>query len=155
MRVIGVDLGSRRVGIALGDTDTSVATPLQVLTRGTDLAADRRSLAALVREWEAEQLVVGWPRSLDGSDGPAALAARAEAAELAKVVGVPVALHDERLSTVSAHHALAEAGLTSRDRRNRVDASAAAVLLQDWLDRRAANPDADSRGDIAVEDSDR
>lgn len=140
VRVLGVDLGTKRVGVAVGDTEVRVATPVSVLERTRDIAADRRSLAGLVREWEAEKVIVGLPRSLDGSEGPAAQAARVEADELAKVIGVPVVLHDERLTTVSAHSALAEAGLTSRDRRSVVDASAAAVILQDWLDRQGEHP---------------
>lgn len=148
VRVLGVDLGSKRVGIAVGDTETAIATPLTVLPRTRDLAADRRAVGALLREWEAECVVVGWPRSLDGSDGPAAVAARAEAAALAAALGVPVVLHDERLTTVTAHHALAEAGLSSRERRSLVDASAAAVLLQDWLDRRTAQNERRSDEDL-------
>lgn len=144
MRVIGIDLGSTRVGIAVGDTETRLATPVEVLVRrGADLAADRRAIRDLVAEWEATQIVVGLPLSLDGTDGPAATAARAEAVEIERVTGVPVALHDERLSTVTAHHALREAGLSSRRRRSVVDAMAAAVILQDWLDR---EPDVDVAG---------
>lgn len=142
MRVLGIDLGSTRVGIAVGDTETRLATPVEVLVRrGADLAADRRAIRDLVAEWEATQIVVGLPLSLDGTDGPAATAARAEAIEIERVTGVPVALHDERLSTVTAHHALREAGLSSRRRRSVVDAMAAAVILQDWLDR---EPDEDA-----------
>ncbi len=136
MRVLGVDLGTRRVGLALGDTTTTVATPLSVLMRSGDLPADRRALARIAEEWEVGCVVVGLPRSLDGTDGPAARAARDEIAELASVMPMPVEVHDERLSTVRAHHALAAAGLSSRERREKVDASAAAVILQDWLELR-------------------
>jgi putative Holliday junction resolvase len=137
LRVIGLDLGSKRVGVAVGDTDTRVATPVSVLPRTADLVADRRKVAELVAEWEAGCVVVGLPISLDGSMGPAARAAETEIAALAAALAVPVIAHDERLSTVSAHHALAEAGQSSRDRRERVDAVAASVFLQDWLDRHA------------------
>lgn len=146
VRVLGIDLGSRRVGIAVGDTGTGVATPVTVLVRSADLPADRRRIEALVTEWEADCVVVGLPLSLDGSAGPAAVAADAEMVELTRVLPVPVIAHDERLSTVSAHHALSEAGLSSRDRRDKVDAVAAAVLLQDWLDRHAARHDAGPPG---------
>lgn len=140
MRVLGIDLGSKRVGVAVGDTDTGLATPAETLRRaGADRAKDRRALAALVREWEAERVIVGLPLSLDGSDGPAATAARAEAVELEAALGVPVELHDERLSTITAHHALREAGVSGRRRREVVDAMAATVILQDWLDRRAGS----------------
>lgn len=79
-------------------------------------------------------VVVGLPLSLDGSEGPAARAARAEARALAAELPVPVVLHDERLTTVEAHRLLAEAGLDERARRRVVDRAAAAVLLQAWLD---------------------
>ena len=138
MRVIGLDLGSKRVGVAVGDTDTHVATPVSVFQRGRDLQSDRQKLADLVAEWEAERVVVGLPISLDGSLGPAGRAAEIEIAALAALLAVPVVAHDERLSTVSAHQSLAEAGHSSRDRRGLVDAVAAAVLLQDWLDRQVA-----------------
>lgn len=148
MRVMGLDLGSVRVGVAVGDTDTGVATPLDVVKRrGNDRAADRRAISVLVAEWEVGCVVVGLPLSLDGTDGPAATSARVEVAELAKVVGVPVELHDERLSTVTAHHALREAGVSSRKRRNVVDAMAASVILQDWLDRRATSAVTDGPDD--------
>lgn len=138
VRVLGIDLGSKRLGIAVGDTDTGVATPVEVVPRaGNDRAADRRKLGQIVAEWQAELVVVGLPLSLDGTDGPAAIAARQEATELESVIGVPVALHDERLSTVTAHHSLREVGVSGRRRRQVVDAMAATVILQDWLDRRA------------------
>lgn len=145
MRVLGIDLGSKRIGVAVGDTAIGVATPVEVLLRrGADRAADRRALRDRVIEWEAGLVVVGLPLSLDGSDGPAAIAARAEVDELARVVGVPVELHDERLSTVTAHHALREAGVASRKRKQVVDAMAATVILQDWFDRRPITPDTSS-----------
>lgn len=137
MRVLGIDLGSTRIGVAVGDTTTGVATPAEVVTRrGNDRASDRRALRERVEEWEAELVVVGLPLSLDGTDGPAAIAAREEADALADVLGVPVELQDERLSTVTAHHALREAGLAGRRRRGVVDAMAASVILQSWLDAR-------------------
>ena len=105
------------------------------MRRGADRAADRRAIKDLVVEWEAAQLVVGLPLSLDGSDGPAATAARLEVDELAKIIDIPIALHDERLSTVTAHQVLKESGISGRRRRNVVDAVAATVILQDWLDR--------------------
>ena len=131
MRTLGVDLGSVRVGVALSDTTGTLASPLAVLPRSADLL-DR--LADLVLEHEAGAVVVGLPRSLDGAERRAARAARSEADLLAERVDVPVHLHDERLSTVTAHAALAAAGRTGRQRRGSVDASAAAVLLQTWLE---------------------
>lgn len=134
MRVVALDLGTRRIGVAVSDTGGSVATPHSVLERSGDAVGDREAVAELVRELEAERVVVGLPLSLDGGRGPAALAAEAEAEALAAVLPVPVELHDERLTTVTAGRALASAGRPSRSRRQVVDMVAAAVLLQSWLD---------------------
>ena len=134
MRVLGLDLGSKRIGVAVSDRSGTIATPLTVLARGRDRAADHHAIAALVAEEEAERVVVGLPLGLDGSIGPAAQRALAEAAEIATVVAVPVETFDERLTTVSADRALIEAGLRAPARRTVVDKVAAAVMLQAWLD---------------------
>lgn len=134
MRVLGLDLGSRRIGVAVSDPGGVLATPVTVVTRRGDRSAEHRVIAGLVAAHEAERVVVGLPLSLDGSDGSAALAARAEAVEVGHAVGVPVELHDERLTTVTADRLLAEQGLDARARRRVVDQVAAAVLLQSWLE---------------------
>lgn len=131
MRALGVDLGSVRVGVALSDPTGTLASPLTVLARSGDVLG---RLAALAEEHAVGAVVVGLPRSLDGRERRAAQAARAEAGLLAQRVAVPVHLQDERLSTVAAHAGLAAAGKTARQRRGSVDASAAAVLLQSWLE---------------------
>lgn len=136
MRVVGIDLGSRRIGVAVSDGDGVLASPYEVVERTGDRAGEHLRLARLVEEVGAGLVVVGLPLSLDGSDGPAALAAREEAVALAAAVGVPVETHDERFTTVSAHQAMAAAGTRSRARRETVDSVAAAVMLQSWLDRR-------------------
>ncbi|MGQ0616033.1 MAG: Holliday junction resolvase RuvX [Acidimicrobiia bacterium] len=143
MRALGVDLGSRRIGIAVSDGGGRVATPLATVERkGRDLAGVHRVLAELVAEWEAEIVVVGLPLSLDGTVGPAARAVLDEVDELARAVAVDVVTHDERLSTVTAHERLQAAGVAGRDRRRLVDRSAAAVFLQSWLDGRRPSGDA-------------
>ena len=131
MRALGVDLGTRRIGVARSDATGTLATPLVVLDRTTDL---HRRIAALVAEEEVELVVVGLPRSLDGRDREAARKARAEAAALGQALAVPVVLQDERLTTVVAHAGLAGAGRSAKQRRGMVDAAAAAVILQSWLD---------------------
>jgi putative Holliday junction resolvase len=136
MRALGIDLGTRRIGLAVSDPAARVAVPHGVLVRSADPEADRARIADVVVESGAEVVVVGLPVSLDGTHGPAAQAARTEAEALAVVLGVPVELHDERLTTVIASRAMAAAGHRSRARRERVDAEAAAVLLQSWLDSR-------------------
>lgn len=135
-RVLGVDLGSKRIGLALSDPSRTIASPLTVLTRTKDPGADRRAVLAAASEHEATLVVVGHPLSLNGKEGPAAKAARAEADALRELGAgaISVVLHDERLTTVSAHDALRSAGVRGRDRTAVVDKVAAAVLLQAFLD---------------------
>ena len=134
MRALGIDLGDRRVGIAVCDSAGTVATPVQTLVRSGDARRDLESIADLVQEWEAEIVVVGLPLSLDGSEGPAARSALAQTDKLRQVLGVPVVSHDERLTTVIAHRRLTEQDVDGRARRGMVDQVAAAVMLQSWLD---------------------
>lgn len=144
MRALGIDLGAKRIGIALSDSDGRLATPYDVVTRTKDKAADHRKIAALAAETGAEVLVVGLPLGLDGRSGRSASAARREADELAAATGLPVTTWDERFSTVTAHRELAAGGLDERARRKVVDQVAAAVFLQGWLDhRRTTEPTLD------------
>ena len=136
MRALGLDLGSKRIGVALSASDGSMATPYEVVQRSGDRARDHRAIAELASDAGVELLVVGLPLSLDGSDGPAATAARAEAAELATATGLPVELWDERLTTVTADRDLQALDLDANARRRVVDKVAAAVMLQAWLDHR-------------------
>jgi putative pre-16S rRNA nuclease len=143
VRALGLDLGSKRIGVAVSDLTGTIASPLVVIARGRSRRHDHERIAALVRAEEAECVVVGMPHSLSGADGPAARAARAEAAALASVVGVPVETHDERFTTVTANRALAEGGMRGPARRQVVDKVAAAVILQAWLDSRREVPGVD------------
>ena len=133
MRVIGLDLGSRRIGVAVSDDGGTVATPHAVLERA-DADADRRAIAALIEEVGAGRVVVGLPLSLDGTMGPAAQAATEEAAALAAMLDVPVETYDERLTTVTADRSLMALKMKADARRRVVDKVAAAVMLQSWLD---------------------
>ena len=137
MRVVGLDLGTRRIGVAVSDSGGVLATPYSVIERTGDERLDRDRIAEVVRELEAGAVVVGLPLSLDGSRGPAATAALAQVDALRETLEVPVEVHDERLSTVSAHRTLAASGLKGARRRQVVDQVAAAVVLQSWLDGRA------------------
>jgi putative Holliday junction resolvase len=138
--VLGLDLGSRRIGVAVSDSGGAVATPYTVLQRTGDRTRDHRAVADLVAELEAERVVVGMPFSLDGSVGPAARSMAAEADELRVALDVPVDTHDERLTTVTAHRSLRELEMKADARRRIVDKVAAAVMLQSWLDSRGARP---------------
>lgn len=134
VRAIGLDLGERRIGVAVSDRSGTVASPFEVIQRNGSRRRDHDRIARLVVDEEAELVVVGLPRSMDGRLGPAARAALAEVQALGSVVGVPVLTHDERLTTVTAQRSLRQAGLDGRARRKVVDKVAAAVMLQAWLD---------------------
>jgi putative pre-16S rRNA nuclease len=134
-RVVGLDLGSRRIGVAVSDGTGTIASPHSVLQRQKTKDADHAAVADLVAELDAERVVVGMPLSLDGTVGPAARAAAEEAGALGDVLAVPVETYDERLTTVTADRALSSLGLPGQARRRVVDKVAAAVMLQAWLDR--------------------
>ena len=133
-RALALDVGTRRIGVAVSDGDGRVATPYEVVVRSGDRAADHRRVAALVAETGAGVVVVGLPLSLDGGLGPAARAILAEVEELRAGLGVEVVTWDERLSTVEAERSLREMGVRKGDRRRVVDQVAATVILQSWLE---------------------
>ena len=141
--MVGVDLGSRRIGIAVTDSARTVALPRTTLTRTGDRERDRRALVELVLEEEASLVVVGLPLSLDGSHGRAAVEASDEAGELRSLLlphAIDVELFDERLTTVTAHQALTAGGAGGRARREVVDKAAATVMLGAWLESAGATP---------------
>jgi putative Holliday junction resolvase len=139
-RVLGLDLGERRIGVATSDAGRVLASPRTVIERhgrGPDRSEDHRAILALAREEEAVASVVGLPLSLDGTLGPAAQHVLAEVdalRALAEADGIAVVVHDERLTTVTAEAALLEARMRREARRRVVDKVAAAVMLQSWLD---------------------
>lgn len=130
MRVIALDVGERRIGVAVSDPTGTLATPHTVIQRRSK-AEDFAAVARLVAELEAERVVVGLPLSLNGEVGPQARRVTRYARALARTLDVPVELHDERYSTVTADTLLVESG---HRRRVPIDAAAAAVILQDYLE---------------------
>jgi len=136
MSAVGIDLGEKRIGVAISDSGGSLATPYEVVARTGSRDEDHRRIKAIVEEVEAEILVVGLPLSLDGTEGKAAQGARQEAEAIGQTVSVPIELHDERLTTVEAERILKEQGLDAAERRNVVDKVAAAILLQAWMEGR-------------------
>ena len=136
MRGLGIDLGSKRIGVAASDRSGTIASPLTVLQRCGSQGGDHRNIAKIVVEEEAVAIVVGLPLNMDGSEGKAAQSARAEVERMATVVGVPVYVHDERLTTVAADRVMMEQNMNAQARRKVVDKWAAAVILQAWLDSR-------------------
>jgi len=135
-RVLAVDVGTRRLGVAVSDPTGTVASPLATVPRRTP-AEDAKALAALAGEQDATTVVVGLPVTLAGREGPAAKAVRAWLDELAALLPeLDLQLADERLSTVAAERALVGGGVRRRARREVVDQVAASVFLQTWLDAR-------------------
>jgi putative pre-16S rRNA nuclease len=132
-RVLGLDLGDARIGVAISDPERRFAVPIGTIHVGQP-PGELKAVAALVTEHDATLLVIGLPRSMSGEEGPRAALAREFGAALEAVVGVPIEFQDERLSTVEAERVLRDAGVTGRDRRRVVDRSAATVILQGWLD---------------------
>jgi putative Holliday junction resolvase len=134
--LIGLDLGDKTIGVAVSDLRRTIATPLETLARGK-FAADAAKLAAIAGGRGAQGFVLGLPRNMDGSEGPRAQSARAFARNLSRATTLPVALWDERLSTVAVERTLLDADASRRRRAQVVDKMAAAYILQGALDRMA------------------
>lgn len=129
--LVGLDHGSRRIGVAVGDTETAMAFPRPALRR-RNAAADVQAVAELVRREGAVRVVLGLPRNMDGSEGPQAAAARGFGERLA-AIGLSIAYVDERLSSWEAGERLARAGRRPDRRSGELDSAAAAVILQEYL----------------------
>jgi putative Holliday junction resolvase len=134
LRLLGLDLGEKTIGVALSDTLLSVATPMQTLKRGK-FAADATRLDIIISEQGVGGLVVGLPLNMDGSDGPSAQSARAFGRNWAGRSALPVIFQDERLSTSAVTRTLLEADASRKKRSDVVDKMAAAYILQGALDR--------------------
>ncbi len=128
-RVLGLDVGDRRIGLAISTPEGRLAVPLRVLERTND-PSDLETIASLAKAEAVEALVVGHPRSLDGSVGPQARRVEAFARRLGEVTGLPIELWDERLTSVQAERSARAGG-----RRGPSDDIAAAIILQAYLDR--------------------
>ena len=131
MRVLALDIGEVRVGIAVSDPTGRVASPVTVLPAQEVLAH-----AVTFEDWEPELLVCGLPRTLAGEEGPQAERIRAQAEKIARSCGLPLEFEDERLSSAEAKRILKEQGLSERAMRGKVDSVAAGLFLQSWLDAR-------------------
>ena len=131
-RIIGLDVGDRRIGIALSDETRLIATPHSVYTR-VGWGPDVKHIRQIYDEAQGALIVCGLPKNMDGSEGFQAEKVRSFADQL-RTAGMPVAFQDERLSTVSAHQALIEGGMRRDGRKETVDKVAAAVILQSFLD---------------------
>ncbi len=134
MKYLGLDLGKRRVGVAVSDPDGKVAVPLTVIDRRV-VSSLAQGLVPIMAEYAVDALVVGLPIRTDGTEGVEAQEARRVAGELERFLGCPVSLYDERLTTRIAHAAGREVGVRNKKRKKSVDMVAASLILQGWLDR--------------------
>jgi putative Holliday junction resolvase len=133
-RLMGLDLGSKTIGLALSDVSLTVATPLETIKR-TKFQADVTRLLTLAQQHDVGGLVIGLPLNMDGSEGPAAQSARSFARNLEKLSGLPVTFWDERLSTAAVTRTLIEADTSRARRAELVDKMAASYILQGALER--------------------
>lgn len=130
-RFLGLDIGERRIGVAVSDELGTIASPVGMIRRDSDVAAEVRDL---IVEYDVVRVVAGLPIGLSGREGPQAQAVRAFVEDLAAALEVPVEFYDERLSTAVAERSLIAGGTRRAKRREKVDAVAAAVILQGYLD---------------------
>lgn len=137
MRILALDHGSKRVGVAVSDELMMIAQPIEFIPAEPfpDLLA---RLKQLLREYEVELLLIGMPRNMDGSYGPAALKVQEFVAVLRTAVAIPIKTWDERLTSMQANRLLIEANVRRDKRKGKVDQTAAAILLQSYLDGLAA-----------------
>ncbi len=141
-RVLALDVGGRRIGVALSDTRRVLASPLTTL-RAQPQQRALAELAKLAHDYEVTDVVVGLPLTLSGEVGPQAKIVQEFAAQLQERLAVPVRLFDERLTTVAAERMMVELGLKPEQRKARIDEVAASIILQDFLEasRERATPD--------------
>ncbi|HVR35750.1 MAG TPA: Holliday junction resolvase RuvX [Methylomirabilota bacterium] len=133
MRVLAIDHGTKRIGIALSDELKMIAQPLEFIP-AEPFAAFVERLKTILREKEVEQIVVGMPRNMDGSYGPAAQKVREFVTALKEAVTIPIQLWDERLTSAQANRLLIQSDVRRDKRKEKVDKMAAAILLQSYLD---------------------
>lgn len=135
MRILGLDVGEKTIGVAVSDPFGFTAQGLEVIRR-TSIKADLDRIAAIVAEYQVEQIVVGMPRRTDGSYGPEAEKIKLFAERLAKRINLPITFWDERFSTVAAERILLAGDVSRAKRRQVIDKIAASVILQAYLDRK-------------------
>ena len=144
-RALGIDVGDRRIGLALSDSGGILASPLTIIEHTTELG-DVETILKIAKEREAERIIVGLPRLMNGDIGPQAQKVRSFTEAMRSHTQIPIEYRDERLTTVTAQRLKQESGIKKKNRNNhniRYDAMAAAVILQDYLEEKAANKQRD------------
>lgn len=142
MRALGIDYGLKRIGLALSDPTGTIASPLETLVRRAGKRPPITKLETIAREREADHLVVGLPLSLDGTESKWCAEVRSVGERLAERLSLEVSFIDERMTSVRAERAVRGLGLPKRKRedKRRIDAAAAQLILQAWLDQRSTSP---------------
>ncbi len=131
-RLLGLDIGSKRIGVAVSDELGMLASPVAMVLRGRN---DRAEFRKLIATWQPDKLIAGLPTGMSGREGPQAAETRDYAEKLAKELDLPLEYGDERLSSAVAERSLIEAGVRREQRKEKIDAMAAAIMLQGYLDR--------------------
>ncbi|MCH7808892.1 MAG: Holliday junction resolvase RuvX [Planctomycetes bacterium] len=142
-RLMGIDYGTKRIGLAIGDDDGTPASPIKMLQASGRVDDDVRAVLACAQEYAVDALVVGLPLNMDDTEGPQAKLTRVFGERLTRETGLTVHYRDERLSTFAAGQLLQPAALSRKKRKTRLDSISAQVILQDFLDARAAQRDGD------------
>lgn len=137
MRVMALDIGEKRIGVAISDPEGMVATPLKVLP-AQEVLSGAKSFRMLLEDWQPDTLLCGLPYSLDGEEHAQAQSIRQKAQTIAQLSDLPLLFADERLSSQEAKRSLREKGLSEREMRGKVDMIAACLFLQAWLDQHRA-----------------
>ncbi len=138
-RALGIDFGTRRIGLALSDPTGTLASPLPFLENSTPAKVTTR-LKDLIQTHGVETIVVGMPRNMDGTYGPSAEKVRHFVAQIQPHLAAKIVTMDERLTTAEASRGLSQMGLNQKDLRKKVDSSSAALILQQFLDRNSQHP---------------
>lgn len=137
MRILALDHGTKRIGVAVSDEMKMIATPLEYIP-AEPFAPFLERLKQIIREKEVDLILVGMPRNMDGSYGPAALKVQEFVAVLKETIAIPIKLWDERLTSAQANRFLIQADVKRQNRKEKVDKTAAAILLQSYLDSGAS-----------------
>ena len=136
MRIMGLDLGDRTIGVAMSDSLAMTAQGLKVIRRYHEETRELQELSDIIREFEVNEIVLGYPKNMNGTIGERAIKSEAFADKLRNSFGLPVKLWDERLSTIGAQRALLEANVSRAKRKKIIDKMAAVFILQGYLDSR-------------------
>ena len=136
MRYLGLDLGSRTLGVAVSDKTGLIANNLEIIRHNEEYDRLVSDVQKLVEELEIDEIVLGYPKNMDGSEGEKAILSKNFKEELSKVIDKPIHLQDERLTTKSATDLLIQGNVSRKNRKKVIDSVAASIILQSFLDRR-------------------